>query len=384
MQVEIIIPTVPGREKYLHWALKSCLSNDDNGIVLVSSNGGDPGVREVVASFNSDRIRLVESDTYLPMALHWEFACSHAVGDVVSIIGDDDAIVPGAIGKVIELFNAFPLAECVTHKPAHYYWPDYPIEYCANKYTDPECSGEVEVVKPLEVLKKVIEMREWYGRLPYLYHGFVKREVLDRVRSSEGVIFKRIAPDIYSDFVLAVHISSFIRASYCFTVGGQGEKSNGASFILNTQIGRDFLKDLPEILTPKLSGKSINLQIYEYSRLFIGQEFEAKDIHSTWGMFVLRTLIEAARTSENRDEIVDDLYKILGTEMPPHKLFLYGLLIRLVRCKKVSEIISILSERRQKMLMRRWFVARNLDATNVFDVANIFSRKQFGEVLVKN
>jgi len=308
------------------------------------------------------------------MALHWEFACSHAIGDVVSIIGDDDAIVPGAIRKVIDLFDTYPLAECITHRPAHYYWPDYPVKYCANKYTGTKCTGDVEEVKPHDVLRNVIEMREWYGRLPYLYHGFVKREVLERIRSSEGMIFKRIAPDIYSDFALAVHINSFIRANYCLTVGGQGAKSTGVNFILNTELGRNFLKDLPEVLKPRLSGKSINLQIFEYSRLFADRVFGAEKINSSWILFVLRTLLEAAKTAENREEIVYDLYKILKAEMPFYKLFFYHLLIKLMSNSKMSVIITTLSELRQQTLMKHWHDGSTLDATNVFDVAKQLQR----------
>lgn len=383
MKVEVIIPTVPGRERYLHWAIKSCLTDNDDGMVLVSSNGGGSGIREVVASFGSDRIRLVESDTFLPMALHWEFACGHATGDVISIIGDDDAIVPGAIAKVIELFESYPSAECVTHLPVHYYWPDYPIDYCANKYTAPECTGEVVLAEPYEVVKRVIELKEWYGRLPYLYHGFVKREVLERIRASEGIIFKRIAPDIYSDFALSMHIKCFMRASYCLTVGGQGAKSNGANFILYTEIGKAFLKDLPEMLTPKLSGKSINLQIFEYSRLFSSRVFGQEPVHPTWGLFILRTLLEAAKNAENRKEIADDLYRILDNEMPRYKLFFYHALIKMVRIETISVIINALVERRHQKLMRMWLDARDEEVTNVFDLAKQFQRKQFSDVVVK-
>ena len=369
MIVEIIIPTIPGREKYLHWALKSCMSDESNVTVLVSSNGGGSGIRDVVNSFRSNRIRLVESETFLPMALHWEFACSHAIGDVVSIIGDDDAIVPGAIQKVIDLFDIYPLSECITHSPAHYYWPDYPVKYCSNKFTNPQCTGGVEEVNPNDVLKNVIEMKEWYGRLPYLYHGFVKRDVLERIRLSEGAIFKRIAPDIYSDFVLALHINSYLRTSYCLTVGGQGAKSTGANFILNTKVGKEFLKNLPEELKPKLSGKSINLQVFEYSRIFSERIFGAEEINTRWIIFVLKTLIEAATKAENEEEIVSDLHKILKSEMPPIKLFFYRLLIKSIRNVKVTKIITKLYYVRHVRLIKNWHDGSDIHANNVFDVA---------------
>ena len=347
---------------------------DESLIVLVSSNGGGSGIRDVVASFNNDRIRLVETKNFMPMALHWEFACSNAVGDVISIIGDDDAVVPGTAQTVASLFNNYPAAECITQSPAHYYWPDYPICYCANKYREPECKGDVIELEPFGVLKKVIEMREWYGKLPYLYHGFVKRDVLERIRLNDGSIFKRIAPDIYSDFALATHIKSYIRANYCLTVGGQGAKSNGANFILNTELGKDFLKDLPEALKPRLTGKSINLQIYEYSRLFIPSTLKRSEINSTWSMFVLRTLFEAAKNAENKDEILIDLYKVLNDEVNPIKLFFFNLLIKLVKVNVIAVGITYLNELRQKRIMKSWSDASYLNATNVFHVAQYISK----------
>ena len=91
MRLEVVIPTVCGRERYLEWCIRSCLEQGEQTRVLVSNNGGAESVRKLVSSFGDSRIRLVEPLSFLPMALHWEFAVEQAQEDVLVIIGDDAA-----------------------------------------------------------------------------------------------------------------------------------------------------------------------------------------------------------------------------------------------------------------------------------------------------
>lgn len=380
MLVEIIIPTVAGRERYLRWAIQSCLDPQDKCAVLVSSNGAAASVRDVVKTFSDSRVRLVESTDFLPMALHWEFALEHAKGEVVSIIGDDDAIVPGSIQKVINLFRKFSNVTSITHLPAHYYWPDYPVSHYANKYYLPECDRGTVVLKGLDTLRTVIELKDWYGRLPYLYHGFVRRDVLTRIRACEGRIFKKIAPDIYSDFMLALYTEHYLHIRDCFSVGGQGAKSNGANFLLNTELGQGFLRDLPDDLQPVLSGHSINLQIYEYARLARERAFIGTSLDIAWRSFALRTIVESSRTPAYRKEILDDLAYVLNQEkLSDVARLIFKFAVLMARNPIFSRVLGNVGQLRQKVLISRWPDAmRDIQAVNVYQVARHVAQRAKG------
>jgi hypothetical protein len=370
MHIEIVIPTIGGREHYLSWCLRSCLEQDSSTSVLVSSNGGSKTVRELIASLDTSRIRLVETEKVVPMAFHWEFAVSQARGDVISIIGDDDALLPHSLTAIREVFEMHPDVECVTQRPAQYYWPDFPIESHRNRYVVPVCNGGRTFYETKPILKRVMEFKAWYGTLPFLYHGFVRRETLDRIRLSHGGLFKRIAPDIYSDLLLAASINKFIVVDKVLSIGGQGAKSNGANLALNTIQGRQFFEDLPAELQPRLCAKSIMLQLYEYVAIFREGALSDIDLSPYWTKFALQTIVEAIRMPDFRHEILDDLVGIAKNAFPvPPKLFVLSL-VRMCRIDSVSDLLGWALKMRLGRRVATWHDAKStLGITNVFDLA---------------
>ena len=370
MHIEVIIPTIGGREHYLAWCLKSCLEQDGSTSILVSSNGGSKTVREVITSLDTPRIRLVETEKVIPMAFHWEFAVSQARGDVISIIGDDDALLPHSLMVIREVFKEHPEVGCVTQRPAQYYWPDFPIESHRNKYVMPRCKGGSKVYDTKPILKRVMEFKEWYGMLPLLYHGFVRRETLESIRLNHGGLFKRIAPDIYSDLLLAVSVDKFIVVDEVLSIGGQGAKSNGANLALNTIQGRQFFEDLPAELQPRLCAKSIMLQLYEYITIFQEGVLSHVNLSPYWGKFALQTIAEAVRMPDFRHEILDDLAVIAKNAFPaPSRLFVLAL-IGMCRINSVSGLLGWVLKMRLGLRVDTWHDAKSsLGVTNIFDLS---------------
>jgi len=367
MKYEIIIPTVGGRAKYLKWAIKSCLNqNGMNCSVLVSNNGGSEDIRLCVEEVGDARVKYIQTDEYLHMAEHWEFALSHASGDVICILGDDDALMPDALNRVDAAFNQYPGIECVSHRPAQYYWPDYLEESLQNKFSVFEDSGIVELVDAKEVFKDVAEFRKWYGFLPILYHGFVSLKLLNRLKERDGRVFARIAPDIYSDLVIALNIDKFIRISDYLTIGGQGAKSNGVNCKLGTKEGKKFSANIPDSLIPRYSIYSIVLQVYDYVE-YLSERYDFLSQIKLNGYKMIPMIIrDALRSPQYFDEIMDDFKKIIEKDFSIINKAAALIAIGICRPMFVKKLFLFMLNQRQSNIQY------DRDAKALFGASNVY------------
>jgi len=389
LKFQIIIPTLGGREKYLYWTIRTCLDQDyPNFEILVSNNGGSPDVHKVVVAFNDPRIKYIETNSLLPMAVHWDFAVAHADGDVLTIIGDDDALMPDALAKVNDVFSQHQAVECVTHFPGQYFWPDFYDPSYKNKYQFRSGSRELEILDTKPVLKDVSEFREWYGKLPFLYHGFVKRSVLTHIIETQDFVFKRSSPDIYSDVVLAIVIDRYARLDDCLTLGGQGAKSNGANFSLNNELGKQFTSNLPAYLEPKYYVGNMQIQIYEIIEK-ARQELACKDkLNIAWLRFAKQSIIEALLTPAHCHSSLVALQGIVKNDFPVFKRTIAFTLIAVLRVDWITQMAQKVLQRRRQAAIGLWSDADvTCNADNIYDLVKCISAKKEyrgGELLKVN
>jgi len=376
MQIEIIIPTIGGREKYLRSCIESCLRQEGEFTVLVSNNGGAPGVRELVDALSNPRLRLVEPPVFLPMALHWEYAFSQARGDAITFIGDDDALMPGAIARIQQLFAEHPSIECIAHQPGQYFWPDYLEGVWRNKYLVPPQSGRATTKQTEPLLRQVVEFRALYVVLPYLYHGFVRRTTLEGIRNANGGLFRRAMPDVFTDLVLASTLKEFLVTEECLSLGGQGAKSNGANFLLNTELGKDFLADLPDSLLPVHCPNSIYLQLQEYIASLPACAALQQGGHPDWLHFTARVLVEAVQSKKHRKDILEGLNRFAGQTFSPSTRFTArGMTLLFGNALVACTASGILRLRRRVNALRWKDASAEFGATNIFDLTLALSKR---------
>ena len=113
------------------------------------------------------------------------------------------------------------------------------------------------------ILAKVCAFTEWYGRLPFLYHGFASVKHINQIKArTDTPFFSFCAPDIYSDIVLALHTDRFVVVNAALTLGGQSANSNGANYASDNKLAKQFINELPEHLRFTYESKSISLAIF--------------------------------------------------------------------------------------------------------------------------
>ena len=222
--LSVIIPTREHAET-LPYTLRTALDQTSRNFeVIVSDNFSQDNTAQIVKSFSDSRIQLINPGRRLSMRDNWDFALQHAAGDYVMFIGDDDAIVPGALDKL----EASILG---THGLV-YSWPrpvyNWPMDgQPARVFYVPPTTQASQV--NLENLARAVVPRGGGYRLsliPCMYHSAVVKRIPDSIRERTGRVFHSTQPDVFMSMAVPVFAKTAIDLGYCVSVAGQSEKSN--------------------------------------------------------------------------------------------------------------------------------------------------------------
>lgn len=171
--------------------------------------------------------------------------------------------MPDSLATVSGLIKAYPSVPVINHLPGNYYWPSYRDAELANKLQLRSLDFKHNILDPRQILSRVCAFTDWYGYLPFLYHGFVDARHITKIKSISGSpFFGFCAPDIYSDIVLALHTHQLLVVNKPLTLGGQSASSNGANYASKNSIAKQFINELPAHLRFTYESMSISLAVY--------------------------------------------------------------------------------------------------------------------------
>jgi len=223
--ISIIIPTRE-RAAYLRHALASCLAVPiPDAEILVLDNASEDDTGAVVSALRDPRIRYLRNDRRLSMRDNFEKAIDASRGEILLTIGDDDAVLPRALPEALEMLQD-PVIQAVACERAHYYWPDY-ASGLGGMALVPRGRGH-RVLDSRAMLRGVLEDANYY-RLPCVYHGIVRRSLIERVQREQGRLFLSSQVDMYSAIALSMQGVSYALCAFPFIVNGSSSRSNGAA-----------------------------------------------------------------------------------------------------------------------------------------------------------
>lgn len=227
--VTVIIPTRE-RADVLEKSLLSCTSqNYGNLTVLVSDNVSEDNTREVVLSAKDPRVKYINPGKRLSMSHNYEFALSHVEDGWVTIIGDDDGILPHSLEQVAEIIASTD-TQAIRSDVCLYRWPGA-LDSEAGDLTVPLRRG-IEVRRSKEWLSRVLKGSDLYFNLPMLYSGgFVRASVLHDIKAQHGQFYHSCIPDVYSAFAIASVIDSYVWSYTPLAIDGVSKHSTGTSLI---------------------------------------------------------------------------------------------------------------------------------------------------------
>ena len=223
--VSIVVPTRE-RAAYLPHCIRSCTLNPDSQLeILILDNASTDNTQEVAAGITDPRVRYVRNDARLSMRDNFEKGIELSRGEVICFIGDDDGVLPDSVARATQLFEN-PEVDAVSASRAHYYWPDL-VSSRRNTALLPRHSG-VSILDARTVLATLLEDADYY-RLPCLYHGFVRRSVVNRVKERQGRFFLSSQVDMFSAIALSMEGIHYAFSRSPLVINGGSARSNGAS-----------------------------------------------------------------------------------------------------------------------------------------------------------
>ena len=239
IKFSIVIPTRERADTLFH-TITTCIAQDyENLNIIVSDNFSQDSTRKVVDSFSDSRIKYLNTGKRVSMSHNWEFALGHVTDGWVTIVGDDDGLLPGAIASVADVINKTG-CQAITSRLCLYFWPNSGIGYNSwhswptvgsvdNNLTVPLTSG-IELRNGREWLGKLMYGDAVYSDLPCLYiGGFVDVLAIKLACASNGAFFLSMTPDIYSGIALASVLDSYVIMKEPIAVVGVSSHSAGAS-----------------------------------------------------------------------------------------------------------------------------------------------------------
>jgi len=229
--ISIVIPTRE-RVETLRATLSTALAQKSDRIeILVADNASSDGTQAFVESISDPRLRYVNSGGRVSMSANWEIALAHATGEYFLIIGDDDAVLPGAIDRFITDIDG---------KTEVYIWPKHIYVWPAagrNAYVERLALQTAPQWADLVRLSRfVIRMGGWrHYLLPSIYHSVVARRIPDEIRRRTGRVYHSVLPDVFMAMCIPALATTARDVGYTVTAHGRSQNSNGWVATISTE-----------------------------------------------------------------------------------------------------------------------------------------------------
>jgi hypothetical protein len=244
----VAIPTHQ-RARYANFAIRALLAIEDPRLeVVVSDTSPADDLRRAlaegpIAPLSDGRLRYVRPAAPLDLTGNHNAAIEAATGEYVCLIGDDDTVVADALA--VASWAAERDIDAVSPIiGANYVWPDFKTRFFGSRhasrlYFARKIRGEATMVDSPSALRKALSRAvQGTDDLPRLYHGIVRRSVIERARAHTGAYFHGTSPDVSGALAVAFFTRRFVSLDYPVTLPGAAGGSNTGRSAMNTHKGR--------------------------------------------------------------------------------------------------------------------------------------------------
>lgn len=229
--LSIIIPT-KNRYETLGPIVNGLLTYLSPRIEIVIQDNSADNTNYYKLGISSDLVKYYHTKDSIPISDNTILAIEHSVGKYILFIGDDDFVTP-YIDMILSDLCKFDIA-CLTYSPGYYWWdsvtflkPNY-YENTETLIIDKPLSNKITLIDTKQQLKLMLKRGAIdYSGLPRLYHGIVKKEILQRVKKRIGSYLVGSCPDIAFSIELAMELDSHAYINYPITIFGASRNSGG-------------------------------------------------------------------------------------------------------------------------------------------------------------
>lgn len=292
--VTVVIPTRE-RADVFEKSFLTCLDQDyENLTILVSDNLSGDRTKDIALGASDPRVKYVNTGKRLAMTGNYEFALSHVDSDWVTIIGDDDGLLPGAVSRVAEYIKDAPNIQAIRSDVCLYRWPSLTGKEFGTLQIPMKRGSEVRNTK--RWLNRVMSGLDLYPNLPMLYSGgFAKVSMLLAAKAKRGQYYHSCIPDVYSSMAIASVIDEYIFSFEPFAIDGVSGHSTGTALVNRTKDDASARMFLSESNLP------------QHADIPTGANGEVPKVHQAWiyeSYLQSRFLRDGAHERTHYDQLV--------------------------------------------------------------------------------
>jgi glycosyltransferase involved in cell wall biosynthesis len=229
--ISILLPTRNGG-KYLKECVKTILSQSDKDFELViSDNFSSDGTNDYLKTIIDKRVRVVKPPSPLMMNEHFEFILKKAKGEWITVIGDDDGLMPYFFDLAHRLVAKWGKTYEIIFSPrAYFFWPGVENIY-GKSGVDYKCTTNMSIESSRLSLQALMFGGESYFNFPQFYSGTLfSKKKLEEIWSShkDGNLFHSIIVDANSVALILLNNKRYLKIGTPLVWVGASPKSLGA------------------------------------------------------------------------------------------------------------------------------------------------------------
>jgi glycosyltransferase involved in cell wall biosynthesis len=238
--LSIIIPT-RNNQKYLLETVYQVLNNTTENIQVVVQDNSDVDSLKKTPLLNQCRVKYNFECQRLSIVNNFSKGIAIADGEYVMAIGDDDGVLPD-INKSLNFMKENNIDALVPSISLEYFWPRS-VEIKGKSDGVMRLLKQKETCKKVDGKKEVIKLLKQGGldyhtlRLAKLYHGIVKKDVLEEISKMKGGYIGGLVPDIYTAVAISLVAKSIYFLSKPLTIAGVSPSSGSSQASNGLHVG---------------------------------------------------------------------------------------------------------------------------------------------------
>lgn len=247
--LSILIAT-KNRSRYCKVVIDTILKFDNQNFELVvQDNSDDLDLCDYVKNIKDERLVYRYTPPPLSSIGNFNLAIELSRGKYLTLIGDDD-IVTDAIFDYVEWANSENIDSLTPKAFYDYCWPSAFYEGSEGyliipRFNEKKCTFFDPKLRINSLLKSGIVNYMKFD-LPKLYHGVVKRVMLEKIKNlNSGVYLGGLSPDIFAAVSLSFVVNKHCVIEKPLTIAGACNKSTTIAGLKGTHSGR--IEDAPHL-----------------------------------------------------------------------------------------------------------------------------------------
>ncbi len=264
MKFSILLPT-RNRLELLLLAIESVRMQDyADWEILVSDNASDVDISAEVRKLGDPRIRTRRFGNLVPVTDNWNATLEMASGDYCIMLGDDDALVPGALAMLHGLIEAWDAPDAV-YAQAHQYAyadvvPGHPGPFVQTGY-NAFLEGKDKAFRLACGIARKMALAASAFRVLYgfnMQHFAFSRRLVEQLRV-KGPFFQSPYPDYYAANAIFLAANSLVATPESVCLIGISPKSFGFYYVNDKESdGMAFLNNVADpAIAERLRGEIV-------------------------------------------------------------------------------------------------------------------------------